>query len=98
MLAKQLKDKLIRLNYSKKEVKVLPFSFLVNDVSLDPYCKFYINKKFLFRNKNFFKSQIKNRCVLSLRSRSPLTRFRLSRIKFRSLASNGALLGVKKSS
>lgn len=98
MWSKQLKDKKIRINYNRKEFKNLAFLFLVNEPSLDPVSRFSLNRKFLTKNKNFFKTQIKNRCAISLRSRSPLRDFHLSRIAFRFQASSGLLLGVKKSS
>ena len=93
-----LKDKKIRINYVKKEFRNLTFLFLVNNSSLEGVYKFALNKKFLNKNKNFFKTQVKNRCVVSLRSRSPLRSFHLSRVSFRAQASAGLMLGVKKSS
>lgn len=98
MWSKKLKDKKIRLNFSNKEFYNLPFLFLMSNVSVDDVYRFSLSKKFSSLNKNFFKTQIKNRCTVSFRSRSPLRNFRLSRIVFRGFASSGALLGVKKSS
>lgn len=98
MWSKQLKDKKIRIKFEKKEVKSLVFSFLINDPLLDSVTRFSLNKKFLSKNKNNFRTQIKNRCSISLRSRSPLRDFHLSRVFFRSQASSGVLLGIKKSS
>ena len=66
--------------------------------SLDKIYRFALIKRYNSLNTRFFKTQIKNRCVLSLRSRSTLRKFRLSRIAFRAFASSGLLLGVKKSS
>ena len=43
-------------------------------------------------------TRIRNRCPLTGRSRAILRRFGLSRIRFRSLANSGRLLGVKKAS
>jgi ribosomal protein S14 len=98
MWSKQLKDKKIRINFSKKEFKNLTFLFLLNNSYLDETSRFLVSKKFLGKNKNFFKSQVKNRCVTTLRSRSPLSDFHLSRVSFRRQASAGLLLGIKKSS
>ena len=93
-----MKDKKIRLNFNNKEFRTLPLLFLTANVSTDSVYRFSLSKKFLSFNKNFFKTQVKNRCTISFRSRSPLRVFRLSRIVFRGLASSGALLGIKKSS
>ena len=43
-------------------------------------------------------TRVRNRCILTGRGNGVLTFFRLSRIKFRELASFGLLNGVKKSS
>lgn len=43
-------------------------------------------------------TRVRNRCMLTGRGTGVLTFFRLSRIKFRELASFGLLSGVKKSS
>jgi ribosomal protein S14 len=93
-----LKDKKIRLNFNNKEFRTLPLLFLMANVSTDSVYRFGLSKKFSSFNKNFFKTQAKNRCTISFRSRSPLRVFRLSRIVFRGFASSGALLGIKKSS
>ncbi len=77
---------------------MLPFLFLLNNCAFEPIYRFNLSKKLVYINKNSFKTQIKNRCVLSLRSRSPIKNFRLSRVAFRALASNGGLIGIKKSS
>jgi ribosomal protein S14 len=98
MWSKKLKDKKIRQSYNNKEFRTLPLLFLMSNVSVDSAYRFGLSKKFLSFNKNFFKTQAKNRCTVSLRSRSPLRAFRLSRIVFRGFASSGALLGIKKSS
>lgn len=81
-----------------KEFKNLVFLFLRNTEFVDASSKLLFVKKHGLLNKKFFKSQIKNRCVVSLRSRSTLRDFHLSRVVFRSHASSGKLLGIKKSS
>ena len=50
------------------------------------------------RLKNSSKVSIKNVCLVSGRSGSTLTKFRLSRISFRTLALSGKLPGVRKAS
>jgi len=98
MWSKRLKDKKFRLGLKNAEQKNLAIYFLLRHAGLEGGLKIFILRKFLRFNKRNFLSQPKNRCVFSLRSRSPLRFFRLSRIIFRSAASSGLLLGVKKSS
>ena len=52
----------------------------------------------LSRRKNLSKVSIKNVCLVSGRSGSTLTKFRLSRISFRALALAGKLPGIRKAS
>lgn len=47
---------------------------------------------------NSSKTRIRNRCVLTGRSRSVWRTFRISRIQLRKLALEGLLMGVKRSS
>lgn len=47
---------------------------------------------------NSSKTRIRNRCVLTGRSRSVWRSFRISRIQLRKLALEGVLMGVKKAS
>jgi len=60
---------------------------------------------FLKNKKNFFKRRNKlninrtvNRCVVSLRSRGVIRKYKLARASFRQLASYGLIPGVQKSS
>ena len=48
--------------------------------------------------RNASPSRVTNRCLMSGRRRGYLRRFKLSRIAFRELASNGLIPGVTKSS
>lgn len=48
--------------------------------------------------KNSSPSRVKNRCSITGRSHGYLRRFGLSRIKFRELANEGKIPGVRKSS
>ena len=50
----------------------------------------------LILSKNSFLTRIKNRCIITGRSKSIYTFFKISRIKLRELASVGALPGVSK--
>ncbi|GAB4845515.1 ribosomal protein S14, S11 [Ancistrocladus abbreviatus] len=48
------------------------------------------------RNSSF--TRVRNRCIFTGRPRAVYEKFRMSRIVFRSLASQGLLMGVKKAS
>jgi small subunit ribosomal protein S14 len=98
MWSKKLKDNKFRKNFQNLELSNLPLFFLLNTNHVDTLTKFLVLKYFAKKNKRNHRTQIKNRCVVTLRSRSSLKLFHISRILFRSFASNGLLLGVKKSS
>jgi ribosomal protein S14 len=109
-----VKDKKKRNNLQKKELNNLSFkafnreNFLLNDIwaknlndELFPnFIKFYKNRmSFLFtRNNNKELIQIRNRCVVSGKSRSVSRRYKMSRIALRDAISKGLLVGVKKKS
>jgi len=63
---------------------------------LDIRLNAYIN----FKNVSILSTitKIKNRCVLTNRSRSVYRKFKMSRIFFKKLALDGLLIGVKKAS
>ncbi len=84
--------------YKKYELKRLELKNIIHDFSfsreLRSQCISLLNK--LPRNSSPIR--IKNRCVLTGRSHGIYRFCRLSRIKFRELAAQGLLTGVKKSS
>jgi small subunit ribosomal protein S14 len=98
MWSKKLKDKIFRKNFKNAELSKLPLLFLLRNNNIDNLTKFLILKSFTKMNRKNYRTQIKNRCVVTLRARSPLKLFHISRILFRSFASSGLLLGIKKSS
>lgn len=57
-----------------------------------------LQRKFNALPRDSVKCRVTNRCLLTGRSRGVSKTFRISRIKFRELASNGAIPGVKKAS
>ena len=57
-----------------------------------------LQKKLNALPRDSVKCRVTNRCLLTGRSRGVSKTFRISRIKFRELASNGAIPGVKKAS
>lgn len=84
-----------RIFFKKTEIiqKILKFLLI--------YCKSKVFKKILNKNyykNNYYKTKIKNYCVISGRSRSVIRKFKVSRIFFRILGSKGYYFGLKKSS
>jgi len=106
------KDKKNRLNLKKKELKnTILRSFRVenfvfynnwytkNDKKLIPnFVNFYKNREFFSFSsiKEGHFTKIRNRCILSGRSRSIYRRYHVSRIVFRELATRGHLSGIRK--
>jgi small subunit ribosomal protein S14 len=80
----ELKKRILKLLMVQQTIK-----------SADKYKLMYLLNSYP-RNSSFVR--IRNRCILTGRGNGVLSFFRLSRIKFRDLASFGLLNGVKKSS
>lgn len=92
------RDKKKRNLYLKQEIKRLRYKSLFNDLTLEKEFRYNI---MLLLNKilrNSSRVRVKNRCVLTGRSHSVYKICKLSRIKFRELASQGLLMGITKSS
>jgi len=88
MKSKIFKDKYNRIYFSKeKELIIIRFKSLPG----------IIKKNTFFKKKVFF-SQLKNRCILTSRSRSIFSKFRSSRIVFRNYALIGKINNVIKQS
>jgi small subunit ribosomal protein S14 len=91
-------DKRKRELYKKYELKRLICKILLLNKNLPNELK---KKRFqelskLSRNSSI--TRIRNYCVLTGRTKGTLQKFKLSRISFRELASEGSLMGVFKSS
>lgn len=91
-------DKHKRDLYKKYEIKrLICKTFLLNrNLSNQLKKKQLYELSKLPRNSSI--TRVKNYCVLTGRSKGTLRKFRLSRISFRELASEGGLMGVFKSS
>ncbi len=82
----------------KNELKRLQYKFLIKNQSINKEFRSEYIQKLNKLNKNGIKIKVQNRCVLTGRAKSVYRLFRLSRIKFRELASQGMLPGVTKAS
>ena len=91
-------DKQRRLQCTKDELRRRQYKLMIQNQSLSPETRaqavVLLNK--LSRQGSLVR--VRNRCVLTGRSRGILRKWRLSRIQFRELAAQGRLLGVSKSS
>jgi small subunit ribosomal protein S14 len=96
MKAKIEKDLRYRSYFKKNESLALPIRALLKNEKLSKQLResLYIGQP----NTPDKRNKIRNRCVLTARSRSVIRFFSLSRIKFRELALKGLLFGIKKSS
>lgn len=94
-----LKDTNKRFLHKKTEVlqKVLKIVYLN---TLENFSLSLLFRKTFFSTlvKNTFKSQIRNYCVVTGRSRGVFRKVRVSRISFRKLGAEGLFIGLKKAS
>ena len=92
------KDLIKRQLVTKNELKRLEYKSIIKNQKLTKEIRYKYIIKLNKINKNSSKTRIKNRCILSGRGKAVYQMFKLSRIKFRELASQGMLPGVKKAS
>ena len=92
------RDKKRRQLVAKYELKRLQLKSIVNSVALPTEIRREATLKLAKLPRNSSKVRIRNRCVLTGRSRGVYRQFKISRILFRELALTGLLPGVKKSS
>lgn len=93
-----LKDKKKRILVHRFELKKRLLKSVISQVLIDKKDKQRIIYRLNKQPRSSSITRVRNRCMLTGRGTGVLTFFRLSRIKFRELASFGLLNGVKKSS
>ena len=89
-----IKDRKKRYKFKRKELQFRIFKYLFeSDITLET--KYWIYYKYL-KNKpgNYSITSIKNRCILTDRSRSPKRFVRLSRLALQSKVSAGLCSGI----
>jgi ribosomal protein S14 len=94
-----IRDQKRRAQLLKFELKRLQLKAFIQDrrsLSSDLRYEYSLLVSKLPRNSS--KTRIRNRCILTGRSRSVYKQFRVSRIVFRNLASQGFIMGIKKAS
>jgi len=97
MLAKQIKDIKIRKQFAKNEVNTIALKFLQT---------YYFNKNtsanklgeiLKTKQKNYSKTKIVRRCIITNRGRGSIRPFNVARSKLRELFQYGIIPGYKKS-
>ena len=94
-IQKNLNRKKIVSKFKKKR-KDLKILIMKKDISMEEWFKFQSRLNDLPRDGS--NVRVRNRCILTGRTRGVYRKFGLSRIKFRELSMSGALPGVVKSS
>jgi len=99
MKRQNIKDFNKRLSVYKQEKKSLLLKFIIRSTALSKNLRNKAQNQFIKKSSlNFSKVRLNNSCIFTSRSKSVNSRIKLSRITFRKLASEGLLLGIKKSS
>jgi len=98
MKFKAIFDNQKRKLYEKKVIEKNVLKSLLLNSSIDEDLKKKLRYQLNNLPRNSCKTRIRNRCVLTQRSRSVYSKLKLSRIAFRKLASQGLLTGFYKSS
>lgn len=97
--AKKHWDTKKRKAFEAKEVSNSLVASLFNNQVMDKQERQFVFNSFVSKfKKNSSVTRVKNRCLLTNRSKSIIKFFRLSRLSFREKARNGELLGVVRSS
>jgi small subunit ribosomal protein S14 len=93
------KDSQRRQKFKKLETNQIALRTLLQGQMLGADHRLFLTKELHFKTmKKCSKVKIKNRCILTGRAKSIYRFCKLSRIKFKELASQGYVPGVRKSS
>jgi ribosomal protein S14 len=92
------RDQTRRLLMAKFELKRIQYKAIFEDRNMPNAIRYEYFLKLAKLPRNSSKTRTRNRCVFTGRSRAVYKKFRISRIMFRELASQGALLGISKAS
>ncbi|MDR0406922.1 MAG: 30S ribosomal protein S14 [Holosporales bacterium] len=88
----------IQKTVQRQKVRRSALKGVIMDKKIDPAERFQAQLKLSALPRNGAASRIRNRCLLTGRSRGVYRKFRLSRLMFREMASAGLLPGVRKAS
>jgi len=98
MKKRNIKDLKKRLFVYKYDYIRYKLKFIINNTQLHPAIRYKAQLKLSNLVKDSAKTRLKNRCILTGRSRSVYKKFKISRIIFRELALKGLLVGIRKAS
>ena len=95
LIQRNLKREILVKKYSKKRIALKK---LIKNKKTIPEVRIDAINKLSKLPKNSLPCRLRNRCIVTGRPRGNYRKFRLSRIAFRELASDGKLPGIIKSS
>lgn len=98
MTALMERDRKRRILVARYELKRLKLKNIINSTQLPMQVRWEATLKLAKLPRNSSKVRVKNRCTITSRPHAVYRDFKISRIVFRELASNGQLPGVRKSS
>lgn len=93
-----IKDKNRRVKYSVVEKKKLILKYIFNNLNLSQNIRNNAYLEYSNLSDDSSITKIKNRCILTNRSKGIYKKFKISRIFFKKIALEGNLPGVKKAS
>lgn len=94
----KIKDQNNRFRYKILEKQKLVLKSIINNDNVLEKIRVKAYIKLQSLDKNTSVSRLKNRCVVTNRSRAIYKKFKISRLVFRRLALSGRLAGIKKAS
>jgi small subunit ribosomal protein S14 len=92
------RDNVRRQSFQKYEILRLFLKSLLRDARVPKHIRFQSVLRLNKLPRRSSKVRITNRCIVTGRGRGNLSQWKLSRITFRELASQGLLAGVRKAS
>jgi ribosomal protein S14 len=97
MLFRKIKDSKIRKEFKKKEVLNTSLKFVYTNYFNKNKNSSKIEQFINFKQKNFSKTKVVRRCILTNRARGSIRPYNVSRVKLRELLQFGIIPGYKKS-
>ena len=95
LIQRNLKREILVKKYSKKRIALKK---LIKNKKTSPEVRIDAINKLSKLPRNSMPCRLRNRCIVTGRARGNYRKFKLSRIAFRELASDGKLPGIIKSS
>lgn len=93
-----IKDKNRRIAYKLLEKRIYILKYIINNLTLSKTSRLNAQIELTKICENYSLTFVKNRCVLTNRSRAVYRKFKMSRIFFKKYSLKGDIMGVKKAS